>query len=482
MSNGVNKKQNLFYIFLIIIANLSGAGLALADNSTTTPTSASSTAQSLTATSTSASVLGVQAPAVPPIITQINLAKSLLANITLNHALVAVYKTVKNKTTGKTTKVISKYNLTDKDIALTILDPSTGNVITTVGRLNGTSMTFPDPAVDIQLTKFNGVNSRFTVNRPVGGTVLALKYLISNPDSGSKAAIEKGLSPAVYVPYSDNLNSPDVISYGQNYLNGVINTVAQQLYGLPSSAIPGDTITQAVPPPMIKALVYAEHSDTTSILNGNVQGSLNQMNILLALNGPDTYKYSVSNDGYASRGIAQFVKSTYDSLVARHPEAFLNPDYVAGMQDHVNSIKAMYLLLDDYAGDVRINAAEGFVQSRVFDYGAASYNGGTTRVAKAVNAFGDSWNEDRSGQISALQGQVNSLSAQVKSLKLKVKSAKDKKTKAALQAQLTAAQGNLSADNSQLATMQAASLKNATVNYLAKIYKVIQYFNDQQSV
>ena len=132
------------------------------------------------------------------------------------------------------------------------------------------------------------------------------------------------------------------------------------------------------------------------------------MNILLALNGPDTYKYSVSNDGYASRGIAQFVKSTYDSLVKRHPEAFLNPDYVAGMQDHVNSIKAMYLLLDDYAGDVRIKAAQGFVASRVFDYGAASYNGGTTRVAKAVNAFGDSWNEDKSGQINALSAQVTS--------------------------------------------------------------------------
>ena len=49
---------------------------------------------------------------------------------------------------------------------------------------------------------------------------------------------------------------------GQNYLNGVINTVAQQLYGLPSSAIPGDTITQAVPPAMIKALVYAENTAT----------------------------------------------------------------------------------------------------------------------------------------------------------------------------------------------------------------------------
>jgi hypothetical protein len=235
-----------------------------------------------------------------------------------------------------------------------------------------------------------------------------------------------------------------------------------------------------VPPAFIKSLVYAEHSDSSAILSGNAQGALDQMNILLALNGPDTYKYSVSNDGYASRGIAQFIKSTYGSLVQRHPEAFLNPDYVAAMQDHVTSIKAMYLLLDDYAGNVRINAPNGFVAARVFDYGAASYNAGTTRVARAVENFGDLWNQDRSGQINALQTQINSLSAQVKSLKSKVKSAKDKKIKASLQSQLATAQSSLSASSNQLATLQSASLKNATVNYLAKIYKVIQYFNDQQ--
>jgi hypothetical protein len=433
-----------------------------------------------TASSTQGSVLGLQAPAIPPIIQEINNAKILLGNITLNHALDAIYKNVKNKKTGKTTKVITKYNLTDKDIALAILDPSTNNIITTVGRLNGTTMAFPDPAVSVKLTKFNGVNSRFEVDQPAGGTVLALKYLISNPDSGSKAAIEAGLSPSIYVPYSQNLNSPDVIAYGQNYLNGVISTVAQQLYGLPSHAIPGETITQAVPPAFIKSLVYAEHSDTTSILNGNAQGALDQMNILLALNGSDTYKYSVSNDGYASRGIAQFVKSTYESLVQRHPEAFLNPDYVAAMQDHITSIKAMYLLLDDYAGDIRVKAPDGFVQSRVFDYGAASYNGGTTRVARAVENFGDSWNQDRSGQINALLTQVAGYKSQVASLKTKIKKTSDKKTKASLQSQLAAAQSSLSASSAQLATLQASSLKNATVNYLAKIYKVIQYFNDQQ--
>ena len=86
-------------------------------------------------------------------------------------------------------------------------------------------MVFPDPAVSVKLTYFNGVNSRFEVDQPANGTVLALKYLISNPDSGNKAAIEAGLSPAIYVPYSQNLDTPDVITYGQNYLNGVINTV-----------------------------------------------------------------------------------------------------------------------------------------------------------------------------------------------------------------------------------------------------------------
>ena len=470
----ISKQKNLYVLPIILLFPL----FAMADSPTSTPEA-----------TTTPSVMGLQAPAVPQIITQINTAKSLLNNVTLNHELAAVYKTTKNsaeggsasggKKTGKTTKTISKYNLVNKDIALAILDPATNNVLVTIGRQSGTTMVFSDPVIDVQLTKFNGVNSRFTVSKPSGGTVLALKYLISNPDSGSKKSIEAGLSSALYVPYSQNLVTPDVIAYGQKYLTGVINTVAQQLYGLPSSAIPGQTITQAVPPSMIKALVYAEHSDTASILSGNVGNSLDQMNILLALNGPDTYKYSVSNDGFASRGIAQFVKSTYDSLVKRHPEAFLNPNYVAAMQDHVTSIKAMYLLLDDYAGAVRVTASQGFVSSRVFDYGAASYNAGTTRVAKAVNAFGNRWNEDRNGQINALSAQVTNYKSQVTSLKAKIKKTSDKKTKATLQSQLATAQSNLSDASSQLATTKAASLKNATVDYLTKIYRVIQYFNDQ---
>lgn len=479
------KKQKLFAIFCLILGQFLLAPLTYAQVSTTTTSTdvslinqATSTPQTTATSTPQGAVLGLQTPAVPPIIAAIKAAKLLLAPIHLNHALAAVYKNVKNKKTGKTSSVVSKYNLGSKDIALAILDPVTNNTIVTLGRLNGKSMVFPDPAVDVQLTKFNGVNSKFQINRPANGTVVALKYLISNTESGSKAAIEKGLSEAVYVPSSPALAQPDVVAYGQKYLDGIIARVVKDLYGLPSSAVPGENVTQAIPPAMIKSLIYAEHSDTTAVLNGNAQDALNSLNIIFATNEGDAYKYSVSTA--SARGIAQFIPSTYASLVSRHPEANLTADFPTAMSDHENSIKAMYLLLDDYAGDIRIKAPDSFVTARVFDYGAASYNGGTARVAAAVKNFGANWNADRSGQINSLQAQANSLTSQVKSLKAKIKKTSDKKTKASLQSQLATVQANLADSTDQLNTLKSSSLKNETVNYLAKIYKVIPYFNDQQ--
>ena len=116
----------------------------------------------------------------------------------------------------------------------------------------------------------------------------------------------------------------------------------------------------------------------------------------------------------------------------------------------------------------------------MFEYGAASYNGGTSRVANAVKTFGTDWNADHSGQINTLQSQTNSLTSQVKNLKAKIKKTSDKKAKATLQAQLATAQSELADTTNQLSDMKSASLRDETVNYLAKIYKVIQYFNGQE--
>ena len=443
------KKQKIFFYSIIVCSSL----IALqAKAGSETP-----------ASSTQPQVLGLKASPVPPIIAAVSEAKTKLGEIALNHSMIPVYRNIKNKKTGKTAKTISGYKLGDKDIALAILDPGTNQIITTVGRLNGKKMLFPDPAVDVKLAYFNGVNSRFRVNVPANGQVVALKYLISPKESGSKAAIENSLYEAVYVPYSQNFNDPAVLSYGADYLNGIIARVAKDLENTPSRSVPGLTITQAIKPALIKSLVYAEHTDTAKILKGEIQNTVDQLNSLFALNEGDTYKYSVSSAG--ARGIAQFIPSTYSSLVSRHSDADLIPDFIAGMSDHKNSIKAMYLLLDDYAGAIRVKASLGFAEGRIFEYGAASYNGGTSRVAKAVNLFGENWNLDRSAEI-------NSLKSDIRWLKSKIKKTADKKIKSALNSQLSSA-------TSKLADLQAGSLRNETVSYLQKIYKVIQYFNTQ---
>ena len=474
-----NKKiASVFFTFLVF--GFSAYSWALADTATTSSSTIVSQATSTpvnTSGAATSTAIGLQAPLIPPLIAEITQAKQDLAAITLNHALSAVYKTTKNKKTGKTAKIISKYNLTSKDIALAIWNPTTNSIITTVGMQTGQSMKFSDPAVDIKLTSFNGVNSKFQINTPANGTVLALKYLITGPESGSKASIENALSPSLYVPYSAGLNDPSVETFGEQYLDSIIHNVATSLQNFPSQAIPGETVTQAIPPAMIKALVYAEHTDTNQVLNGNVQDTINQLNILFATNQADAYKYSVSTAN--ARGIAQFIPSTYASLVNRHPDANLIADFNTAMADHTNSIKAMYLLLDDYAGAVRVKAAQNFASARVFEYGAASYNGGTTRVANAVKQYGSNWNEDRSGQINDIQGQINGLTSQVKSLKSKIKKTADKKTKSSLQGSLASDQSLLASATDQLSTLQSSTLKNETINYLNKIYKVITVFNDQ---
>ena len=457
-----------FYITLIVVlfCTFIFSQKVFAETATTSTTTIPIIISELpsVATTSNLSTTGLQAPAIPLLISQIQQAKAKLAGIQLNHALSPVYKNIKNKKTQKTTKTLAGYTLSAKDIALAILDPQTNTIITTVGMQSGKTMSFPDPAVQVKLTYFNGVNSKFQISYPYGGQVIALKYLISDVENGSKSAIENSLSEAFYVPYSPGLSDPQVLKYGADYLNGIIETVTHSIEHIPSRSIPGGMITEAIPPAMIKALVYAEHTNTAQVLYGDVQDTINTLNTLFATNEGDTYKYSVSSAG--ARGIAQFMPGTYKGLVDRHPEAGLISDFVQGMADHINSIKAMYLLLDDYAGAVRVKATKGFAEGRIFDYGAASYNAGTTRVIKAVNRFGEDWNIDRSEEINLLQAQINSLSSQIKKTK-------DKKSKIALQGQLNAAKNNL-------LDLQSSTLKNETVNYLNKLYKVITMFNSQQ--
>lgn len=414
-----------------------------------------------------------------PLLAQIKQAKALLAPVQLNYALTPHYKSVVQPRTKTKKQVIQNYTLDAKDIAVAVLDVQNGAIKVAMAMQDGNSFSFPDKNFAIDVVRFNGVNTRFAVQKPAGGKVLALKYLITPTESGSKAQIEKDMYSGVYVPYSPELLTPEVSAYGAQYLDSVINAAVTELQHMPSVSLPGQTVPAAVEPKLVRALLYAEHMDTNEFLtNPNTQQLVDKINILLAGNEQETWKYSISSAGAA--GISQFIPSTYASLVKRHPNANLIPDFVSGMRNHVNAVKATFLLLDDYISEVKSRAGDAFLVAHAFDYGVAAYNGGPVRIAKAAKAYGPLWSQDHSGELTPLQDAVTRQTAVVNALKTQLKKAKKKADKTKIQSVLSKEQARLASAQNDLSTAQAAVLRNETVNYIMKIDRLIQIFHDYE--
>lgn len=310
---------------------------------------------------------------------QIEQAKQMLRGQRLEYTIGPTY-TAKKKVSG--------YTVPSKDIALAILDPSTNQIRIAKGIQRNEKMEFPDKNFDIKLVSFNGVNSRFAVNNPAGGTVIALKYLITK-DGKTQKEVRDRMYEGIYVPYSANLKTPEVIEAGKSYLNAVIAQAELELAQVRSHSHPGQTLVEAIPEAHIKALIYAEHVSMWEYNNVPRVELINKVNTLFGSNGADTYKYSVSSAG--ASGLAQFMPSTYASLVKRRKDIKLKTDFVEGMRDHVNAVKAMYGLLDDYLSTVKTLTGPAFVTDYAFDYAAAAYNGGPVKVARAANNYGHSW-------------------------------------------------------------------------------------------
>lgn len=421
----------------------------------------------------------LKVPATPLIISKIKEAKQKLSETKLNFDIKQISKTTTNKKSKKKKTSIS-YILKSKDIALAVFNPQTENIDIVLGIQTGKTYTFNYPDFDIKLKKFNGVNSLFEIKKPDNGYVLALKYLISPTEPAiSKNAIQSALYEAVYVPFSNSLNTEEVANYGENYLSGIISEAAKQISNLPSASGDGKKVTEVITPSLIKALIYAEHMNAGDILNSSdPKAVINRLNTLFAINEGDTYRYSVSSAG--ARGLAQFMPKTYKGLAQRHWEANLTQDFIEGMSDHTNAVKAMYLLLDDYGAAVKTRAKDAAVSGQLFDYGAASYNGGVARVAGAVKLFGQQWNLPAEENISKFSADVSALATHIKELSAKITKAKDLAQKKEIQASLVREKEKHDLAKENLKNSKKAGLRTETVVYLQKIYKVISVLNNDE--
>jgi hypothetical protein len=132
--------------------------------------------------------------------------------------------------------------------------------------------------------------------------------------------------------------SPELAASGETYVTTMLERAASDL-AAQGVVIPRDVVNVAA------HLVVVEHTDHKRFLNESRPDISREVLALYALNRGDTYRYSVSSAG--AGGMIQMIPKTYQAIREHHPNVSLDADFVSGMQNHENALKAMLLYIND---------------------------------------------------------------------------------------------------------------------------------------
>jgi hypothetical protein len=320
-------------------------------------------------------------------------------------------------------------DLVRKQIALAIWNKNTGEVFekrvwvreqeikdykkTGIINLDPVNLPTSDVGINVRVKWWNSFNTFYEVN-PVKSSeagaeqfdgvknqpdlaVVANKYLLESRYLSSLPEKSKTkYTDIIYVPYSKSLHLPEVIVAGGRYLEDCIARAFEQLESakVVSRSLPGSPVTAVVSREFVKSIILVEHIDPDSF-NLAADGGQELTERVLAIIGANqeqAYRYTASPAG--ASGLAQFIKSTYNSIVSKYPEARLIKDYNLGMADHVNAVKAMVLFFDGYKKEIdnKVTRRDVIRQIGVTEEMlAAAYNGGANKVVRSVNKYGLAW-------------------------------------------------------------------------------------------
>lgn len=277
-----------------------------------------------------------------------------------------------------------------------------------------------------------------------------------------------------YVPYNSELYSVEALAAGSDYLSNLIQEAFDELKEkkIESRAFPGLQLVDVIDPYLIKTIAVIEHADGEIYKNDNSEAALGRFLIKLALNREDALDSALSVAG--ARGMVQFIPSTYKLMVTKRPDLELIPDFVKGMADHNNSIKAEAAYLDMILADMPQAVRDIYVANRgaAAEYIAAGYNGGSARVKKAIQNWGEQWSVSHASEYSALTKKAASLKTRIAQIDKKLKGT----VTAAQKKSLTAERAKAVSDRNT-ALGRAAKIKNTwivaeTAGYVVKTRRV----------
>ncbi len=298
----------------------------------------------------------------------------------------------RNLDPNKTTPSKIDFDDRDRQIAAALLNPITGelayiSIVRMVCNVSGP----PEYVIEI-VPQNNGVtwNAWSTMYRVTKDGqvwyVIAVNYPVAR-GSGKSMTIE----PFIYSPYSNSWASgKEFIGGGTDYLVSVEKTARADLRnnGVMSLAVPGVMVADVIPQSFVLHRPLLEQSDLAMAL-WNPEATAGRVLGTLALNREKSFTQTVSTAN--AYGMYQFTdkngNGTYSMVRKNYPKAGLIKNFKDGAKDHVNSAKAM-ILLDDINLRSLVKAfGSGIIQDpKLGEYLAAAYNGGITRVVRALRA------------------------------------------------------------------------------------------------
>ena len=235
--------------------------------------------------------------------------------------------------------------------------------------------------VRLGVIRANGVNTAVQVYDSTLGRQLeplVVQYPIVRDGALSEIGYYTSAHPAI--------ESPEVTADGREYIHHMLNQAARRLEEKGTKIAP-DIINVA------ERLCVVEHTDHKRFKTEDHASLFNEINTLYALNTGDTYRYSVSTAG--AGGMVQMIPSTYEMVRALHPEANLNPDFVAGMRDHDNALEAMLLYMQRTWNDLaRQEQVARALDSRIATQAellAAGYNSNPARLSRYLKRGESNW-------------------------------------------------------------------------------------------
>lgn len=229
-----------------------------------------------------------------------------------------------------------------------------------------------------------GVNTNLEITcAGVRESVISGKDFIVSVKNGAVLGKYREL---IYVPYSDDLATPEIVAAGKAYLFGEIRKAVAELnlFRVHSRAFPSKLITEVFPEEMLYRLSLIEHIDHNEFQNMGAEYCVNKVLTQAGINREKVFSLAVSSTGALC--LMQIMPSTYDGVRVLYPKAKMNLSPIVGSCDsHVSAIKMAYLVLDSKLSEMPEDFKKLFLKSPgEYDFFlAAAYNGGASR-AKAL--------------------------------------------------------------------------------------------------